>query len=136
MKRVLAPAIAGLLLLAGCSVGPTSEVKGDNSDTGISASAESSKGVTATFKVTTSGKTHISWGTASGSSSKDIKAGSWSKEVKLDDGFDVATLTAMNGDFMKSVKISCEILINGVSKSKNSAAGKSAVASCNANTTD
>lgn len=144
MKKMIATGIAGLLLLAGCSASPTSEVKGDNTGgetetTQTSTEAPTTEadadGIYATYKVTTTGKASVSWANSSGMSQKEVKAGSWSKKIKLDD-FDIATLTVTNGDFMKKVKVTCEILINGVSKSKNSASGTAAIASCSTNTTE
>lgn len=145
MKKVLlgmASSLAGLVLLAGCSAGPTSDVKGDNTGGESSPAASQTTetpqddGVTATFKVTTTGKASVTWGTSSGTSQAEIKSGTWTKKVKFDDGWDAAVLTVTNGDFMKKVKLSCEIVINGVSKSKNSASGTAAVATCNASSLD
>jgi ABC-type glycerol-3-phosphate transport system substrate-binding protein len=142
MKRMIAT-LAALLLLAGCGATPTSAVKGDNTGgdtpttTDTTAPAPpAADGITAEFKVTTnSSKTSVSWGTGAGLSQDEIKKSSWSKKVKLDD-FDVATVTVTSSDYLKSRKVTCEILINGVSKSKNSAKGKMAITSCSANTTD
>lgn len=141
MKRLLAM-LAALFLLAGCGATPTSQVKGDN--TGgetTAASTEPSKapaesGVTATFKVTTTSKASVTWGTGSGMSQDEIKKGTWTKKIKLDDNFDVATLTVTSADYMKSQTVTCEILLNDVSKAKNKSRGKMAIANCTANTTE
>lgn len=131
-----------VLLLAGCASGPTSQVKGDNTNgetpaaTQGATEAPAEDGTTATFKVITNGKASVTWGTSSGTSQTEIKSGTWTKKVKFDDGWDAAVLTVSNGNFMKKVKLSCEILINGVSKSKNSASGTAAVATCNASSMD
>jgi hypothetical protein len=93
------------------------------------------EGITATFKVTSTGKASVTWGTGSGMSQDEIKPGKWSKKVKLDD-FDVATLTVTSADFMKSQTVTCEVLINDVAKSKNKSKGKMAIASCTTNTTE
>jgi hypothetical protein len=81
------------------------------------------EGITATFKVTSTGKASVTWGTGSGMSQDEIKPGKWSKKVKLD-------------DFMKSQTVTCEVLINDVAKSKNKSKGKMAIASCTTNTTE
>lgn len=143
MKKLLAT-IATLILLAGCGSTPTSVVKGDNTGGETSTQSEApatdapaEDGVTATFKVTTTGtKTSVTWGTGSGMSQDEIKKGSWSKKVKLDDNFDVATLTVTSADYMKSQTVTCEIFLNGVSKAKNKSKGKMAIANCTANTTE
>lgn len=77
----------------------------------------------------------MSWGTGSGMSQDEVKKGTWTKKVKLDDTFDVATLTVTSSDYMKSQTVTCEILLNGVSKAKNSSKGKMAISNCTANTT-
>jgi uncharacterized protein YceK len=135
MKKIIA-VIATLLMFAGCG-SATEDTAGDNtgggaasSKTPASKSDTSDKGTTAEFKVTTTGKANVMWGTTSGTSQKEIGKGNWSQKVTLK-SFDGATLIVTNGDFMKSVKVTCEILIDGVSKSKNSAEGQSASASCN-----
>jgi hypothetical protein len=142
ISKTLAATVLAILL-TGCAAGPTASVKGDNTGGEQTTTASPSTkaapeedGVTATFKVTTNGKASVTWGTSSGTSQAEIKAGEWTKKVKFDEGWDAAVLTVTNGDFMKKVKISCEILINGVSKSKNSASGTAAVATCNASSID
>lgn len=147
MKRLLATAIGLLLLLTGCGSTPSSEVKGDNTGETTTPTTQSTgsggaspdpaeEGTTATFKVTTTTKASVTWGTGSGMSQDEIKKGTWTKEVKLDDTFDVATLTVTSGDYMKSQTVTCEILLNGVSKAKNKSKGKLSIANCTANTTD
>lgn len=137
MKKLLA-AFAAAFLLAGCGSSPTNEVKGDNTgeDTTTTQTSEApaDEGTTATFKVTTTGKASVSWGTGSGMSQDEVKKGSWTKKVKLDDGFDVATLTVTSSDYLKSQTVTCEILLNGVSKAKNSSKGKMAIANCTTST--
>lgn len=134
MKKIIA-VVATLLMFAGCG-GTTDDTAGDNTGGGGAATSKATtaskadKGTTAEFKVTTTGKANVMWGTTSGTSQKEISKGNWSQKVTLK-SFDGATLIVTNGDFMKSVKVTCEILINGVSKSKNSAEGQSASASCN-----
>lgn len=146
INKIAAAAVAAILL-AGCSSGPTSSVKGDNTGdqptaatsaeaTESASQAPADEGVVATFKVTTTGKASVTWGTTSGTSQAEIKAGTWTKKVKMDDGWDAATLMVTNGNFMKKVKLSCQILINGVSKAKNSASGTAAIASCNASSNE
>lgn len=133
MKKIIA-VVAMLVMFAGCG-GTTDDTAGDNTGgggtkTSTSTSApKADKGTTAEFKVTSTGKANVVWGTTSGTSQKEINKGNWSQKVSLR-SFDGATLIVTNGDFMTSVKVTCEILINGVSKSKNSAEGQSASASC------
>jgi hypothetical protein len=139
MKKLLAT-LATAVLLAGCGSTPTSEVKGDNTGgetttTQTSEAPPAEDGITATFKVTSTGKASVSWGTGSGLSQDEIKKGAWSKKVKLDD-FDIATLTVTSSDYLKSQTVTCEILINGVSKAKNKSKGKLALANCSTNTTE
>lgn len=149
MKKLLLCSAAALLLVTGCSSSPSSEAKGDNTGGSSTTPAQSTApaestaptetapaetdGITVTFKVTTSTKAKVMWGTTSGTSQADIKKGNWSKNLKLDD-FDASSVIVTSADFTKSANVSCEILINGVSKSKNSAKGKLASASCAANT--
>jgi len=146
MKRLLAT-VVGLLLLAGCGSSPTSEVKGDNTGETSAPSAQTTKsteasqapadeGTTATFRVTTTTKASVTWGTGSGTSQDEVKKGTWTKKVKLDDTFDVATLTVTSSDYMRSQTVTCEILLNGVSKAKNKSKGKLAVTNCTASTAD
>ncbi|MFT4293973.1 MAG: hypothetical protein QM582_01005 [Micropruina sp.] len=150
MKKFMLSCTAALLFLTACSAGPTSEVKGDNTGSTSTAPAastpaksespaesapETTDGTTATFKVTTSGKATITWGTTSGTSQDEVKKGSWTKKLKLDT-FDAATVSVAAADFRKSVKVTCEILLNGVSKAKNSGKGKLASANCTTNTTE
>ena len=125
MKRLLAP-IAVLCLIAGCSSAPSGETKGDNTGgttstqptetaTSPAAPEPADEGVTATFKVTTTGKATVMWGTTSGTSKDEIKKGSWSKKLKLKETIDGTSLIVTSADFMKSQTVTCEILINGVS---------------------
>lgn len=148
MKKTVAT-LAALLLLAGCGASPTSEVKGDNTggETAATQTAATQateappaedppaeESITATFKVTTTSKASVSWGTGSGISQDEVKKGEWSKKVQLDD-FDIATLSVTSADYLKSQTVTCEILINGVSKAKNKSKGKMAIANCTTNTT-
>lgn len=127
--RKLAPALAVLLALAGCSSASTGTTGGTDSPGGDPTSSSAMK---VTYKVTTTGKVNVVYGSTSGTSSKEVSK-DWSTTQDLKD-FDGATLIVTNADFMKSVKLSCEILINGESKSKNTSSGKSASASCTAST--
>ncbi len=141
MTKILLSCTAAALALTACSAGPTNEVKGDNTGpaaTSTAAPTESATpddgSITATVKVSTSGKATVTWGTGSGTSQDEIKKGTWTKKLKLDT-FDVATVSVVGMDFSQSVTVKCEILLNGVSKTKNSAKGKLASASCTTNTT-
>jgi hypothetical protein len=88
---------------------------------------------TFTFKVETTTKTTVIYGTTSGTS-QETTSSSWTKEKKVT-GIDGATILAsLEADAPDTATVSCEILVDGKSQSKNSATGKSATASCTAAT--
>jgi hypothetical protein len=88
---------------------------------------------TITFKVETTAKTMVIYGTTSGTSQETVTK-SWTKEKKVT-GIDGATIIgSLDADAPDNATLSCEILIDGKSKSKNSSTGKSASVSCSAAT--
>jgi flagellar basal body-associated protein FliL len=88
---------------------------------------------TITFKVETTAKTMVIYGTTSGTAQETVTT-SWTKEKKVT-GIDGATVIAsLDSDAPDNATISCEILIDGKSKSKESGTGKSASVSCAAAT--
>ena len=148
MKKT-AIVLAAVFLLAGCATAPTTDAPATGSSsaaetstttrqtTAVEAPSEpagddSAQGVvTATFKVTTSAEATVMWGTTAGMSQVDIKKGDWSKELELN-AVDAAMVMVTAVDFEKSQSVTCEILINGVSRSKNTGEGKTANATCDA----
>ncbi len=88
---------------------------------------------TITYKVETTGKAQVVYGSTTGTSQETITT-SWTTEKKVN-GFDVTTLMAtLDYDVPDKSTISCEILVDGKSQSKNSATGKSGSVSCSATT--
>lgn len=79
------------------------------------------------YVVTTTGPAHVSYWSGNGSSNEDISA-NWKKEV-VAKGFDIASLT-VSGDIGGDASVTCEILVDGTSVSKNSGSGSGAMASC------
>lgn len=88
---------------------------------------------TFTFKVVTTTKATVIYGTSSGTSQETVTT-SWTKDTKVT-GIDVATIIgSLEADAPDNATISCEILVDGKSKSKNSGTGSSASVSCTAAT--
>jgi hypothetical protein len=86
---------------------------------------------TFTFKVETTTKASVIYGSTSGTSQETVTK-SWTKEKKVT-GIDAATIIAsLDADAPDTATISCEILVDGKSKSKNSGTGQSASVSCSA----
>ncbi|MCZ2403658.1 hypothetical protein IV498_10800 [Paenarthrobacter sp. Z7-10] len=83
------------------------------------------------YVVTTTGPAHVSYWTGGGTSTEDVKA-DWKKTVTAK-GFDISSLT-VTGDYSKASKVSCEILVDGKSVSKNSGSGTAANALCSGST--
>ena len=79
------------------------------------------------YVVTTTGAAHVSYTAASGMSSEDITA-DWKKDVTAK-GFDFSTLS-VTGDISTPSTVTCEILVDGKSITKNSGTGTAAMASC------
>ena len=146
MRRT-ASALLALILLSGCSAASPGS-SGDAADTGTepaasapvasepaaadddaAADADATSGSTVTFRVTTTGKAQVTWGTLNGVSQEDIGKGTWTKDEDLP-SIPVASLMVVAVNFTKSQKVTCEILIDGVSKSKQSGQGNTASASC------
>lgn len=88
---------------------------------------------TITYKVETTGKAQVVYGTTTGTSQATITA-PWTTDKKVN-GIDVTTLIAtLDYDVPDNATISCEILVDGKSQSKNAATGKSGSVSCSATT--
>lgn len=83
------------------------------------------------FKVTGIGQASVNWGTISGQSSDGAVSLPWSKK-KTVKGFDSPSVVAQRGS--GSGSISCQILVDGVSKASESASGEYAVVTCAAAT--
>jgi hypothetical protein len=79
------------------------------------------------YVVTTSGPAKVNYWNGDGSSNEDITA-DWKKEVTAT-GLSLSTLS-VTGDFSVATSVTCEILVDGVSVSKNSGSGTAAMASC------
>jgi len=79
------------------------------------------------YVVTTTGPANVNYWNGTGSSNEDISA-NWKKDVTAK-GFEITSLT-VSGDFGSNAKVTCEILVDGVSVSKNSGSGTGAMASC------
>lgn len=88
---------------------------------------------TFTFKVETTAKATVVYGTTSGTS-QEVVTTSWTKEKKVS-GIDVGTIIAsLDSSAPDTATLSCEILVDGKSQSKNSSTGKDSTVSCTANT--
>lgn len=88
---------------------------------------------TFTFKVETTAKATVVYGTTSGTS-QEVVTTSWTKEKKVT-GIDGATIFAsLDSSAPDNATLSCEILMDGKSQSKNSATGKDSTVSCTGNT--
>lgn len=84
------------------------------------------------YVVTTNGPANVTYWDGSGSSSKDIDK-EWAKSFTTD-SFSLTTLS-VTGDMMnESASVSCEVLIDGESVSKNTGEGSAAMASCSGDT--
>lgn len=142
MQRTVSTLLA-LLLLAGCSGAPA-DTSGDGGGAQPASAPASSEpaaaddavaddaagtGSAVTFKVTTTGDAQVTWGTIDGVSQEDIGKGTWTKDEDLPD-IPVASLMVVAVNFTKSQTGTCEILIDGVSKSKQSGKGNTASANC------
>lgn len=85
------------------------------------------------YVVTTTAPAKVTYWNGDGSSNEDITA-DWKKEVTAT-GLSFSTLSVI-GDFMTESTVTCEVLVDGVSTSKNTGSGKSAMASCSASSTN
>lgn len=79
------------------------------------------------YIVTTTGPAKVTYWNGDGSSNEDISA-DWKKEVTAS-GLSFSTLS-VTGDFSADTTVTCEILVDGASVSKNSGSGTAAMASC------
>lgn len=84
------------------------------------------------YVVTANGKAHVSYWTSAGTSSADITS-NWKKDVTAK-GFEFSSLT-VTGDYSGASKVTCEVLVDGKSVSKNSGSGSMALASCSGSST-
>ncbi|MDQ0676070.1 putative PurR-regulated permease PerM [Pseudarthrobacter siccitolerans] len=84
------------------------------------------------YVVTSTGKANVTYWNGDGSSNEEITA-DWKKEVTAT-GLGLSTLT-VTGDFAAATSVTCEILVDGVSTSKNSGSGTGAMASCSGSST-
>ncbi|MGJ3189611.1 hypothetical protein [Paenarthrobacter sp. FR1] len=83
------------------------------------------------YVVTTTGPAKVTFWNGDGSSNEDITA-DWKKELSVA-GFGVTSLT-VTGDFTSEASVTCEILVDGASVSKNTGSGTGAMASCSGTT--
>ncbi|MCY0905853.1 hypothetical protein [Arthrobacter sp. H14-L1] len=83
------------------------------------------------YVVTSAGPAHVSYWTGGGTSTEDITA-DWKKSVTAK-GFEISSLT-VTGDYATAGQVSCEILVDGKSISKNSGSGTGANALCSGST--
>jgi hypothetical protein len=81
------------------------------------------------YVVTTTGPANVTYSTGDGSSAEDITA-DWKKEVTAT-GFSINSLSVIGAAGSDST-VACEILVDGVSVSKNSGTGKGAMTACSA----
>lgn len=79
------------------------------------------------YVVTVTGPAHVSYWTDGGTSNEDITA-NWKKDVTAK-GFNLSSLT-VTGDHKSPTNVTCEILVDGKSVSKNTGSGTTAMASC------
>ena len=79
------------------------------------------------YVVTTTGPAKVTYWNGDGSSNEDIAA-DWKKEITAK-GLSFSTLS-VTGDFSAATSVTCEILVDGASVSKNSGSGTAAMASC------
>lgn len=82
------------------------------------------------YVVTTTGPAKVTYWNGEGSSNEDIAA-NWKKDVTAK-GISFSTLS-VTGDFSAATSVTCEILVDGASVSKNSGSGTAAMASCSGN---
>jgi hypothetical protein len=124
------------MLLAGCgstsgasSSTPASvPVSATVASTTASTATEASPGKV-TYKVETSAAAKISYGNVASMATAEVRAGDWSKAGDMA-AIDTLQLTVMSADAAKDATVSCEILVDGVSKSKKTGSGLAAVAMC------
>ena len=151
MKKLLV-VVVGLMLLTGCgAAASTKEVTAasadkTSTDTPPTAGASptpteasptpSADPMTATFKVTTTGRASVSWGVGSDVTSARISKGQWSRTVTVDptDTLEIASLS-VTSVARSSQTVTCQILLNGVSRVEKTSKGKIAIADCSAETT-
>lgn len=84
------------------------------------------------YVVTSTGNANVTYWNGDGSSTEEITA-DWKKEVTAT-GLGFSTLM-VTGDFAAESSVSCEIIVDGVSTSKNTGSGTGAMASCSGSST-
>lgn len=98
---------------------------------GSPASGGKSKTETITLKATSTGSGSVTYGPA-GSSSQEKFTGDWQKDITGDAAKQTHTMTVM-GEVMNqdpSQKVTCDVLVNGVSKDHKEATGSAAAVTC------
>jgi hypothetical protein len=86
---------------------------------------------TVEYVVKSNGAASVSYWSGNGSSDADITK-DWTKTVNTT-GFDLSSVTVM-ADLDGATKVSCEVIVDGESVSKNSGSGDIATASCSGST--
>jgi hypothetical protein len=88
---------------------------------------------TVTFKVTTTAKTVVSYGTDGAMLSETVTS-AWTKDETVTGGRNVAMALIVDGGAPATATATCEILIDGKNKDKATVTGPSAAGSCSAST--
>lgn len=103
-----------------------------NTATEAPAVGDKDKAETITLKATSTGSGLVAYGPA-GATSQENFNGSWQKDITGDEAKKTHTMTVM-GDITNqdpNQKLTCDVLVNGVSKDHKEATGSSAVVICN-----
>lgn len=142
MKK-LAAVLALCLLLAGCGASQTvvgvddsgAETPGQTEDNPANKQGAEPQGktITVTYKVTTTADASVSWAGSTDALREDVGKGEWTKQVKFETTPVIASLGVVALDTANSQTVTCEILIDGESKAKESATRKLATVTCLAN---
>ena len=88
---------------------------------------------TVTFKVTTTAKTVVSYGT-DGAQLSETVTGAWTKDETVTGAQNVAMALIVDGGAPATATATCEILVDGKSKDKATVTGPSAAGACSAST--
>lgn len=83
-----------------------------------SVDTEMNKETTIVYKATSENEASATYGAINGTSNEDFK-GKWEKTTTVT-GWDAASLIVSNNDFSSSQKVTCEIIVDGKSVSKQS----------------
>lgn len=103
-----------------------------NTATEAPAVGDKAKDEIITLKATSTGSGSVAYGPA-GATSQENFNGSWQKDITGDEAKKTHTMTVM-GDIINqdpNQKLTCDVLVNGVSKDHKEATGSSAVVICN-----